>query len=72
MKIKDRTYLLLVLGALFVAFGTLLNLWFYAIAGFVVPLYLASRFFAFQMLISTLRVDVQQSTKRCLCDEAGI
>jgi uncharacterized protein (DUF58 family) len=71
MQIKHLTYLLVTLAALFVAFGALLNLWFYAAAGFVMPLYLAWRFFAFQTVIAELYLDVQRSTDKTVVRRGG-
>src|SRR5665647_3203521 len=64
MRAQPLTYLLLVLGALFVAFGALLDLWFYAVAGIVLALYLIWRFLAFQSVIGSLQLQIRRNVDK--------
>ena len=71
MKAQQLTYLLIILAAFFVALGAVLNLWFYAVAGIAVALYLTWRFFAFQSFVSTLDLDVKRSVDKTVVRRGG-
>ena len=71
MHAKRLTHILVTLAGLFIAFGALLNLWFYAVAGFVIALYLAWRFFAFQATIATLQLDVRRDVDKTVVERGG-
>lgn len=71
MRAQPLTYLLLVLGALFVAFGALLDLWFYAVAGIVLALYLVWRFLAFQAVIGSLQLQIRRNVDKTVVRRGG-
>jgi uncharacterized protein (DUF58 family) len=71
MRAQPLTYLLLVLGALFVAFGALLDLWFYAVAGIVLALYLIWRFLAFQAVIGSLQLQIRRNIDKTVVRRGG-
>src|SRR5660397_66438 len=71
MRAQPLTYLLLVLGALFVAFGALLDLWFYAVAGIVLALYLIWRFLAFQAVIGSLQLQIHRNVDKTVVRRGG-
>ena len=71
MKAQQLTYLLIFLAAFFVALGAVLNLWFYAVAGIAVALYLTWRFFAFLSFVSTLDLDVKRSVDKTVVRRGG-
>jgi uncharacterized protein (DUF58 family) len=71
MQIKQLTFLLITLAALFLAFGALLNLWFYAAAGLAVALYLTWRFFAFQGTVTTLHLDIRRNVDKSVVRRGG-
>src|SRR5659263_288085 len=71
MRAQPLTYLLLVLGALFVAFSALLDLWFYAVAGIVIALYLIWRFLAFQSVIGSLQLQIRRNVDKTVARRGG-
>jgi len=71
MRAQPLTHLLLVLGALFVAFGALLDLWFYAVAGIVLALYLIWRFLAFQSVIGSLQLQIRRNVDKTVVRRGG-
>jgi len=71
MRAQPPIYLLLVLGALFVAFGALLDLWFYAVAGTVLALYLMWRFLAFQSVIRSLQLQIRRNVDKTVVRRGG-
>src|SRR5674536_357683 len=71
MRAQPLTYLLLVLSALFVAFGALLDLWFYAVAGVVLALYLIWRFLAFQSVIGSLQLQIRRNVDKTVARRGG-
>jgi uncharacterized protein (DUF58 family) len=71
MRAQPPIYLLLVLGALFVAFGALLDLWFYAVAGTVLALYLIWRFLAFQSVIRSLQLQIRRNVDKTVVRRGG-
>jgi uncharacterized protein (DUF58 family) len=71
MKAKQLTYFLSILAVFFVALGAALNLWFYAVAGMAVALYLTWRFCAFQSFVSTLELDVKRRVDKTVVQRGG-
>jgi len=71
MKATQLTHVLVVIAALFAALGTLLNLWFYAVGGVVIALYLSWRYCAFWAAITALRLDVRRSANKTTVRRGG-
>src|SRR5512136_1658574 len=71
MRAQPLTHLLLVLGALLVALGALLNLWFYAVAGTTVALYLIWRYLAFQSVIGSLQLQIRREVDKTVVRRGG-
>jgi uncharacterized protein (DUF58 family) len=61
----------MVLGALFVALGALLDLWFYAVAGTVLALYLLWRYLAFQSGIASLQLQIHRNVDKTVVRRGG-
>jgi len=71
MRAQPLTYLLLVLGALFVTLGALLDLWFYAVAGAVIALYLIWRYLAFQSVIGSMQLQIRRDADKTVVRRGG-
>ncbi|MGZ4891664.1 MAG: DUF58 domain-containing protein [Halobacteriota archaeon] len=71
MRAQPLTYLLVVLSALFAGFGALLDLWFYAVAGIVLALYLLWRFLAFQSVIASLQLLIRRNIDKTVVRRGG-
>ncbi|MGZ4846381.1 MAG: DUF58 domain-containing protein [Halobacteriota archaeon] len=71
MQAEQPAYTLLALAVLFAVFGALFDLWFYAIGGTGLALYLTWRYLAFRSLIDTLRVDVTRRADKAVVGRHG-
>ncbi len=71
MKITRLTHLLFALAALFIALGALLDVWFYAGAGFAFALYVVWRFLAFKAAIAALNLDVRRTADKTMVRRGG-
>jgi uncharacterized protein (DUF58 family) len=64
MKAKRLTHTLLALSALFITLGAVLGLWFYAVAGLSIALYLCWRFLAFQSFLSEPDIKITRTADK--------
>jgi uncharacterized protein (DUF58 family) len=71
MKTTRLTHLLIVLAALFIALGALLETWFYVGAGFALALYIVWRFLAFHAAIAALNLDVRRNADKAVVRRGG-